>query len=346
MSVLAPSYGVSLKWIVKTGKMVRRGEKIAKFIVSRDDECIKYLHSPVTGTVKNIYFADGGAFHEGSILADIQICDHPALFGEICVSCGERPLNNNTRMDIEKKWDNKITVGKGHTIRLSDNEAMHMQTSKALGLLEMKKFALILDLDHTLVHATSILPNQQEIDLNILRSLDIFSFQDGVGSYWIKLRPGTLEFLKQADQYCQLWVYTHGTRKYAESVVSILDPDRKLFKNRVVSRTDVADLGSDKSLKRLFVNDASMALIVDDRSDVWRGTPEHLMLVRPYFFFDNADKILEDNKAIEAHENEAASPGVDEKDATSNILVAEPSGIVGVFFFFCLSCILPTSRNL
>jgi len=69
---------------------------------------------------------------------------------------------------------------------------------------------------------------------------------------------------------------------------------KKIFGNRVVSRTDVTDLGSDvKSLKRVFPCGGMLAAIVDDREDVWANAnnnvtgrkgepPDNLLLVRPY----------------------------------------------------------------
>lgn len=74
-----------------------------------------------------------------------------------------------------------------------------------------------------------------------------------------------------------------------------LDLRQRLFGSRVVSRTDVGDLGRDvKSLRRIFPCGGSMAAVVDDREDVWanakdntQGTakgepPDNLLLVRPY----------------------------------------------------------------
>lgn len=73
-----------------------------------------------------------------------------------------------------------------------------------------------------------------------------------------------------------------------------LDLRQKLFGSRVVSRTEVGDLGRDvKSLKRIFPCGGSMAAVVDDREDVWANAddikstrcgepPENLILVRPY----------------------------------------------------------------
>jgi len=69
---------------------------------------------------------------------------------------------------------------------------------------------------------------------------------------------------------------------------------KKIFGNRVVSRTDVIDLGHDvKSLKRVFPCGGMLAVIVDDREDVWANAknnvsgrkgepPDNLLLVQPY----------------------------------------------------------------
>jgi RNA polymerase II subunit A-like phosphatase len=73
------------------------------------------------------------------------------------------------------------------------------------------------------------------------------------------------------------------------------DLRQRVFGSRVVSRTDVGDLGRDvKSLKRIFPCGGTMAAVVDDREDVWANAsdnsdetvkgepPENLLLVRPY----------------------------------------------------------------
>mmetsp|Transcript_4440 Transcript_4440/g.6484 ORF Transcript_4440/g.6484 Transcript_4440/m.6484 type:complete len:544 (-) Transcript_4440:1688-3319(-) len=69
---------------------------------------------------------------------------------------------------------------------------------------------------------------------------------------------------------------------------------KKIFSSRILSRTDVGDLGREvKSLKRMFPCGGIMAAIVDDREDVWANAennstgrpgepPENLLLVKPY----------------------------------------------------------------
>lgn len=99
----------------------------------------------------------------------------------------------------------------------------------------------------------------------------------------------------------QLSIYTAGTRRYAEGVAKIIDPTSKLFNGRIVSRSDIAtsnsndkavSLGLEKSLQRIFLGDASMAIILDDREDVWRGAQSHqLMLVRPFVHFRGGHEV-------------------------------------------------------
>ena len=67
---------------------------------------------------------------------------------------------------------------------------------------------------------------------------------------------------------------------------------RQIFGSRIISRTDVGDLGRDvKSLQRVFPCGGKMAVIVDDREDVWANgiqqnqggePPPNLLVVKPY----------------------------------------------------------------
>ena len=149
----------------------------------------------------------------------------------------------------------------------------------------MRKLALILDIDHTLLHATpsAILPSQADMMKYELECIAVHS-DDNLSSYYhlIKLRPGLVTFLEEANKNYQLSIYTAGTRAYAESVVKLIDPTGALFRRRIMSRSDApipdSVLGGptinpcEKSLARLFVGEsAHMAVILDDREDVWKG---------------------------------------------------------------------------
>ncbi|KAL9934006.1 hypothetical protein V8E36_007088 [Tilletia maclaganii] len=116
--------------------------------------------------------------------------------------------------------------------------------------------------------------------------------------YYIKPRPGLPAFLRHLSTLYELHVYTMGTRSYAASVCAIIDPEGTLFGDRILSRDENDDGASAalaatnsaaaaafrKSLARLFPVDTSMVVIIDDRADVWKWSP-NLVKVVPFDFF-------------------------------------------------------------
>ena len=49
-----------------------------------------------------------------------------------------------------------------------------------------------------------------------------------------------------------------------------------MFGSRIVSRSDVGDLGANvKSLKRVFPDGGRMSVILDDREDVWANAKDN-----------------------------------------------------------------------
>jgi RNA polymerase II subunit A C-terminal domain phosphatase len=62
--------------------------------------------------------------------------------------------------------------------------------------------------------------------------------------YFIKVRPGLLEFLEEVSKMYELHVYTMGTRAYANAVAKIVDPHRKYFGDRVLSRDESGSIFS------------------------------------------------------------------------------------------------------
>ena len=62
-----------------------------------------------------------------------------------------------------------------------------------------------------------------------------------------------------------------------------MDPDRKIFGDRILSRDESGSLTA-KNLQRLFPVDTKMVVIIDDRGDVWKWS-DNLVKVSPYDFF-------------------------------------------------------------
>ena len=346
-------------------------------------------------------------------IGTIEPCKHPVIlpssqtFGAegmpegLCAVCGmsvkpKEFSSDAAYLPLPKEAPramSQVTVSGGLTMSVSANEAQSLSIETSKRLSEKKKLHLVLDLDHTLVHATADPRAQQYLHRDDVRSLILPINENGAPQGWamhcVKLRPHVKEFLSNPNY--EISVYTAGTRLYAEQITVVLSrymvgarndhqdilklqhqvknaehdlkelqmkeeqanteskeengegeqgpgegeqgpakkrvrfgepPDdlktdkisrkelekfkaelkaaeemeakalqlrQQLFGSRIVSRTDVADLGREvKSVKRIFPCGGEMAVIVDDREDVWANAessqepPDNLLLLRPY----------------------------------------------------------------
>ena len=81
-----------------------------------------------------------------------------------------------------------------------------------------------------------------------------------------KLRPFVRNFLKEAHNLFELYIYTMGDRPYALAMANLLDPRKEYFGDRIISRDD----GTLKHQKALDVvlGQESAVLILDDTENV------------------------------------------------------------------------------
>lgn len=179
-------------------------------------------------------------------------------------------------------------------LTVSKDEATRVEEDAKRRLLASRKLSLVVDLDQTIIHATvdpTVAEWQEDpTNPNYEAVKDVRKFQlvdDGPGMrgcwYYIKLRPGLEDFLKSISSLYELHIYTMGTRAYAQNIANIVDPDRKIFADRILSRDESGSLTA-KNLQRLFPVDTKMVVIIDDRGDVWKWS-DNLIRVFPYDFF-------------------------------------------------------------
>ena len=135
-------------------------------------------------------------------------------------------------------------------------------------LLKQKKLSLVLDLDHTLIHAATETHFQQFAVIHKIdpksEQLHQFSLPGSSVNYFVKLRyprshyfpsaipsmqhsltltrPHLQEFLEVVSSLFELHMYTFGTRMYALKVAQIIDPGNRIFKERILSRDDCGGL--------------------------------------------------------------------------------------------------------
>ncbi|GMP82073.1 hypothetical protein CsSME_00036540 [Camellia sinensis var. sinensis] len=90
---------------------------------------------------------------------------------------------------------------------------------------KMKSTTLVLDLDETLVHST--LEHCEDVDFSFL----VF-FNMKVHTVYVKQRPYLQMFLGRVAEMFEIVVFTASQSIYAEQLLDIMDPDRKLISRR------------------------------------------------------------------------------------------------------------------
>ncbi|KAL8735642.1 MAG: hypothetical protein Q9166_000811 [cf. Caloplaca sp. 2 TL-2023] len=255
------------------------------------------FESSVDGVLKSWSIGVGAVISQpGFKIAEIEeLCAHGIQFHGMCVDCG-KDMTESTYV-TEQLDATRATINMVHdktSLVVSQDEATKFENEAKRRLLASKKLSLVVDLDQTVIQACveptigewkkdPDNPNHEAVK-------DIREFQlveDAAGTrgcwYYIKLRPGLEGFLERMSSMYEMHIYTMGTRGYAQKIAQIIDPDRKYFGDRILSRDESGSLVT-KSLQRLFPVDTKMVLIIDDRGDVWKWN-QNLIKVTPYDFF-------------------------------------------------------------
>jgi RNA polymerase II subunit A-like phosphatase len=255
--------------------------------------------SPADGSIKSWKVREGQIVEKDTTFVDIEEpCPHSIQFAGLCGMCGKDMTETSWASSSKDTERAKINmIHDQNFLTVSQGEASKAEEELQRRLLKHRKLSLVVDLDQTIIHAC-IEPTVGEwqrdpTSPNYESVKDVRSFQlndegpRGLASgcwYYIKMRPGLKEFLASISEKYELHVYTMGTRAYAVNIAKIVDPDKKLFGDRIISRDENGSMTA-KSLARLFPVDTKMVVIIDDRADVWPKNRPNLIKVHPYDFF-------------------------------------------------------------
>jgi RNA polymerase II subunit A-like phosphatase len=207
-------------------------------------------------------------------MANQEDCPHDVHFAQMCAVCG-KVLQDDENQDAIPMLHGPVSL------TVSTKQAAQLEEETKQRLLSTKKLSLVLDLDHTLVHAAT--NPAMQLPSPLPPDVHVFTLPGSSMNYYIKCRPRLAEFLEGLKSKFEVHLYTMGTRAYATKVASLIDPTSAVFNHRILSRDDCKDMNF-KNLKRLFPFDDSMVLIVDDRDDVWNRS-QNLIKVDPYLYF-------------------------------------------------------------
>lgn len=165
----------------------------------------------------------------------IDPCGHPTFVEGMCVVCGYKiPASIKGNKIEENAETSRVTVA-GQTVSVSKEEGERMAMRENERLRKARKLSLVLDLDHTLVHATNesraklLWESNEDVRTLVLPAVN----EEGVfqtnaegkiawTQHFVKLRPHLKRFLEEAHKMYELGVYTAGTGHYAEQICILL----------------------------------------------------------------------------------------------------------------------------
>ncbi|KAL2751854.1 hypothetical protein ACRALDRAFT_2114708 [Sodiomyces alcalophilus JCM 7366] len=284
----------SFKWMKEVG------DHVSGSTWQEEQTTVATWDSPVDGTLKSWHLREGDPVHRDMPCMVVEeACSHEIQFHGLCAVCGKDMTEVSWASDSLDTHRATINMTHDQTgLMVSSDLATRAEHDAQRRLLRQRKLSLVVDLDQTIIHAC-IEPTVGEwmedpSNPNYDAVKDVRRFQlndDGAPGaitsgcwYYIKMRPGLAEFLEKVAELYELHVYTMGTRAYALNIAKIVDPDQKLFGNRVISRDENGSIIA-KSLQRLFPVSTNMVVIIDDRADVWPRNRPNLIKVVPYDFF-------------------------------------------------------------
>lgn len=315
-----PLMQYSFRWMETVGDHIRGDTWEEERVTIADWD------SPVDGQLQRWHIREGEVItSDGPCLVVEEACSHEIQFQGLCAICGKDMTEVNWASESRDTERAPINMTHDQTsLTVSEVQAQRAEQELQGRLLRQRKLSLVVDLDQTIIHACiepTIGEWQRDPNNPNYESVkEVRSFQlndDGPRGlatgcwYYIKLRPGLEEFLRKiADKY-ELHVYTMGTRAYALNIAKLVDPQQKLFGNRVISRDENGSMTA-KSLQRLFPVSTNMVVIIDDRADVWPRNRPNLIKVVPYDFFkgigDINSSFLPKREDLLAPPPEPASP--------------------------------------
>lgn len=130
---------------------------------------------------------------------------------------------------------------------------------------------LVVDLEETLMFSSLNVIEEAEYTFNT-------TFQDHQYKVYMILRPHVKEFLQSMAKVYELFVYTCAKKEYAEKILNILDPQRKLFRHRLYQDDCACVLGHYIKDLSVLGRDLAKTVVLDNAPHTY---PYHLMNTIP-----------------------------------------------------------------
>ncbi|KAB2060753.1 hypothetical protein ES319_A10G040700v1 [Gossypium barbadense] len=209
--------------------------------------------------------------HEEAVMAQDNTGIHLAI-GQMR-SCAE---DSDVNSDSDKADDFDPQSFIKSLPELSDVVSSFRPATTAMEARRRNPITLVLDLDETLVHSTLEPCDDADFTFTVF-----FNMKEH--TVFVKQRPHLHKFLEKVAEMFEVVIFTASQSIYAEQLLDILDPDRKLISRRVYRESCIFSDGSyTKDLTVLGVDLAKVA-IIDNSPQVYRLQVNNGIPIKSWF---------------------------------------------------------------
>ena len=273
-----------IKIIKKIGDSFKKDDNIAKYLM-KGNRNINYVKSPIYGWIVK--------YEEDDKVLILEKCKHEIFYGHLCTKCGYQKTEKD---GIETKAYGFMN----NDFYFSKEMAETIEKAKVDDYLTSKKLILLLDLDNTILHCSSIPITSEQIKFltqkyNLyISKIPIKNEINRYDSIMIKFRPYLKTFLKNMKNKFEIFVYTQATREYATGIIQYINKNFEediLSTGRMIPRIyDENGIPKNKSLKNVFPTQEKMVLVIDDNIEIWKESGDNFICIYPYRFFSEKEK--------------------------------------------------------
>jgi RNA polymerase II subunit A C-terminal domain phosphatase len=280
-----------VSWTCKIGSIAKKKLELGKLeIYDEKKNFIDTVDVVCENSGVLYYVAQAKKLYRGDEIIYCQdLCLHQVLYIDICLQC-----NDKLTSDEMSHREFKPVIAATHHLKFSKDEQTRVDQEISENLLKKQKLLLMLDLDNTLVHSVfcSKLMTYEKAD-------DIFYCYHGHrNKFVVKIRPHLDEFFDMIDSKYDYFIYTKGTRSYAEQVIRNLNVYFE-FKGKKITLTKeklitANEFVNQKSIQLVLPQTDNLHLILDDLPSVWEESDQpNLVFTKPFWYWDEVhNKII------------------------------------------------------